>query len=90
MSFPTGVALGPSGRLYLIEKETGRVQMFTTDGEFLAKWNIGPASGGEPYDEFRSSWLNVGIAVVAAGNVYAVVGKDSLIKKFSPSRDLLR
>ena len=58
-----GVAVSPSGVVYVADHVNSRVQAFTEDGHFLWKWG----SFGNGKGEFNSPFA---IAVDLAGNVY--------------------
>ena len=35
---PHSIWVGPDGRVYICDRENGRVQVFTSDGEFISQW----------------------------------------------------
>lgn len=63
-SFPWGVAVAPSGDVYVTEHFGARVQRFTATGSFLGKW-AAPWRDGRVY----------GVAAAPGGNVYVTSGE---------------
>ena len=61
---PHGLALAPTGNLYVADRSNARVQIFDSGGSYLREWK-GPALG-RPY----------GIAVGRDGTVFVVDGGD--------------
>jgi uncharacterized protein (TIGR03663 family) len=60
---PKNVAVGPDGRIYVVEGKPARVTVFNADGSYSASWG-GPGQGD---GQFQEPW---GIAVAPDGNVY--------------------
>jgi hypothetical protein len=51
LSFPHGVAIGPSGRVYVADVGDQTVKTFGPKGQFKRSWAVDPQSGvGDPYD----------------------------------------
>jgi len=72
---PTGIAVDANGDVYVTDMNNHRVQKFTNDGAFLAKWGgLGSGDG-----QFR---FPTGIAVDANLNVFVADQFNSRIQKF--------
>jgi sugar lactone lactonase YvrE len=66
-SEPWDVAVGPDGSVYVADTWNHRVQKFTADGQFIAKWGFGISQNmDDPYGMYGPR----GIAVDADGLVY--------------------
>lgn len=78
---PSDIAVGPTGRVYVVETANRRVQSFDSDGSSPSAWGT---SGGGGEGEFSEP---VGIAVDQdSGNVYvADAGGTARVQEFSPT-----
>ncbi len=75
--YPTGIKLNSHGDVYVIDDS--RIQMFSSTGKFLSKFNL-PASIHSYYADFAmDTW----------GNFYVVDSPNSRICKLSPNGKLL-
>jgi DNA-binding beta-propeller fold protein YncE len=82
-NFPTNLAIGPEGDLYITDGYgNARVHRFSPHGELLRSWG---EPGGGP-GEFR---IPHGIAVDGEGGVYIADRENSRIQRFSPEGDFL-
>lgn len=76
--YPTNLAIGPTGDLYVADGYgNARVHRFTADGRWLQSW-------GEPGDGPGQFHVPHGIAVGADGTVYVADRENSRIQLFSP------
>jgi DNA-binding beta-propeller fold protein YncE len=81
--YPTNLALGPSGDLYVTDGYgNARVHRFAPDGRLLQSWGQ-PGSGPGQFQ------VPHGIAVDAAGTVYVADRENSRIQLFTPEGDYL-
>jgi DNA-binding beta-propeller fold protein YncE len=63
---PIGIAVDPSGNVYVADTGSDRIQKFDSNGNFLAKWG----SFGTGDGQFHSPY---GVAVDSSGNVYVYI-----------------
>ncbi len=72
------VAVAPNGNVYTVDGANGRIQEFTSSGEYVTEWGgVGTGSG-----QFDSP---DGIAVDADGSVYVADAGNNRIQKFTAS-----
>jgi sugar lactone lactonase YvrE len=74
---PYGIALDPSGNIYVIEQDNQRVSKFDANGNFILKFGTSGSANGQfdhPY----------GIALDALGNIYIADGDNVRVQKFDP------
>lgn len=81
---PWDVAIGPDGSVYVTDTWNHRVQKFTADGQFLAKW--GSFGQGETATAF---WGPRGIAVDPLGRVYVMDTGNKRVVIFDPDGNFL-
>src|SRR5262249_3780496 len=89
---PGSVALGPDGLLYVPDQGNSRVQKFTRDGEFVAKWGEHGKEPGQFGGGQRAGGRFAGPQFMAfdrAGNVYTTDAALYGIQKFTPEGKLL-
>lgn len=81
-TIPHGIALAPSGSLYIADSQNHRIQKFSQNGEFLESWgSYGSVDAGSaPGGTFNEPW---GIAVGPDGSVYVADTWNYRIQKFS-------
>jgi uncharacterized protein (TIGR03663 family) len=82
LSDPKNVALGPDGKLYVVEGRAARVTAFNADGTVAASWG-GPGQGD---GQFQEPW---GVAVAPNGNVYVADTWNHRIQYFDPTGKFL-
>lgn len=80
---PTGLALDASGRVYVVDNDNQRVQVFTSGGDFVRTWG----SAGSGPGQFHFSYLSGNLAVDGSGNVF--VG-DGRLQKFASDGTFLQ
>src|SRR5918912_217352 len=76
--WPTSIAIGPDGNIYVSDEHRNDVQVFGSDHEFIRKWG-GPGQLNRPS----------GLAVDSANNVYVVDHLNNRVCKFTPEGKLL-
>ena len=79
---PFGVAVDPSGNIYVSDQGNSRVEKFNSNGQFILKWGSS-GTGDEQFD------LPGGITIDSAGNIYVADGRNHRIQKFDPSGNFL-
>jgi sugar lactone lactonase YvrE len=92
LNFPGGVAIGPTGSVYVADQQNHRVQQFDRDGAFVREWgSFGPAPGqfggeGSPVSRTKGPQF---VAIDGAGNVYTTEGANGRVQHFTASGELL-
>ena len=79
---PKNVAVGPDGRIYVVEGKAARVTVFNADGTFATSWG----GSGQGDGQFQEPW---GIAVAPNGNVYVADTWNHRIQYFDPNGQFL-
>jgi uncharacterized protein (TIGR03663 family) len=82
LSDPKNVAVGPDGRIYVVEGKAARVTVFNADGSFATSWG-GP---GQADGQFQEPW---GIGVAPNGNVYVADTWNHRIQYFDANGTFL-
>ena len=82
-TWPTGMALGPDGNLYVSDEALNRISVFSTDGEFISSWGS-PGSGDGQLD--RPS----GLRFDGAGDLYLSDTLNHRVQKFTPEGEFLQ
>jgi predicted membrane-bound mannosyltransferase/sugar lactone lactonase YvrE/Na+-transporting methylmalonyl-CoA/oxaloacetate decarboxylase gamma subunit len=88
---PSGIAIGPSGNIYVSDTWNYRIQVFTPDGKFLNSWGqrgeFGDKAQAEPVDGF---WGPRGIAVDGQENVYVADTGNKRIRVYTSTGQYVR
>ena len=86
LSSPHGIAVH-EGIIYVTDTDNGRVQMFGSNGVFLATFEIDSVSENIALKEKQPYKLHepTDIAIDAAGQTYVLDANDALIKVYSPA-----
>ncbi len=83
---PRGVAIGPSGNIYVTDTGNKRVLIFDSDGKFVSKIDSGVTperlAQNYPYDQPGEMNEPIGIAVDKDGDVYVADTRNFRIQKF--------
>ena len=84
--FPLSFAIGPNGRIYVLDAGNSRIQVFSADGEYITQWGRRGSGPGEfdfgqgmAPEDFRGS-----IAVDDGGYIFAADPGNRRIQVFSP------
>ena len=80
MTNPTGVAIGPQGDLWVMDRGNNRIQRFTPDGTFVQLWT---RAGREFFKEPTN------IAFDREGNWWVSEWVGHRVRQFSPDGELL-
>lgn len=88
---PNGVAIGPSGNIYVADTWNYRVQVFTPEGEFVTSWGspgqFGPNAPVDPLDGF---WGPRAIVVDVEERVYVADTGNKRIRVYTNNGVYLR
>ncbi len=79
---PSGVALDKAGRVYVVDMNNERIQVFTSNGQFLQQWG----GLGEQPGQFVRPY---GIAIDAFNFVYVTDQGNDRVEKYSLTGDWL-
>lgn len=74
--WPTALALGPDGNVYVTDEYLNRVSIFSDDGAYLRKWGT-PGSGEGQLDG------PTGMRFDGEGNVYIAESRNNRVQKFT-------
>jgi len=81
--YPIDVAVDPLGNVYVSDWDNNRIQKFSSDGTFLAKWGISfGGDDGQFYEPYA-------VAVDSTGNVYVADSGNHRIQKFNSTGTFL-
>jgi DNA-binding beta-propeller fold protein YncE len=83
LHYPTDIAFGPHGTVYVADAYNNRLQRFAADGHLLTVWG-GPLGSGLP-GRWRG-WFRVatGLGVDAVGDVYVADFYNDRVQQFGP------
>ena len=86
--YPTDVALGPDGTLFVADGYADRIQSFAPDGAFVRKWG-GPFAMNI-FGPFNGWFATVtGVAIGPDGNVFVADFYNDRIQRFAPDGTFL-
>lgn len=103
IGYPTGVAVSPDGRTYVIDYEGNRVSVFSPSGSFLFAFgkSVRPSGGntctaatgcqkGVGDGSAGSLWGPIGLTIDTAGAVYVTAGNGNRVDVFSAEGAFIR
>jgi len=103
IGYPTGVAVRPDGRTYVVDYEGNRVSAFSPSGSFLFAFgkSVRPSGGntctaatgcqkGVGDGSAGSLWGPIGLTIDPAGTVYVTAGNGNRVDVFSAEGDFIR
>jgi DNA-binding beta-propeller fold protein YncE len=86
LNWPGGIAVSPSGRIYVADQTNRRVQVFDGCGNFLAKWGEYGTAPGQ-FGGNSNPLSRVGgpqfVALDKEGNVFTTEGSMGRVQKFT-------
>src|SRR6476469_3962045 len=80
--YPMGIAVDPSGNVFISDNGNNQIQKFDSNGHFLAKWGTNGTANGQ----FISP---EGIAVDPSGNVFISDNGNNRVQKFDSNGNFL-
>lgn len=85
---PSGIALGPDGKIYVVDQGNNRVEKYDRKGRFIRQW--GSAGSGD--GQFADSGENLGPTGIAASDRYVWVADtwNHRIEQFTVSGKFVR
>lgn len=86
---PWGVAVDPSGQIYVADTWNGRVQVFDPEGKFLRKWGVFNTTNGDLGDAYLLFGPR-GLAIDQQGNLLLTDTGNKRIIRYSPDGTLLQ
>ncbi|MBI2940719.1 MAG: TIGR03663 family protein [Chloroflexi bacterium] len=87
LNLPKGIALGPSGDLFVLDSSNYRVVRYDARGQFVLAWGSKGNGDGQFSGEFGGPW---GIAVDKEGLVYVADTWNHRVQKFSSGGEFLQ
>ena len=78
---PSGVAVGPGGRIFVADAGNGRIQAFGPGGAFAAEFGLAAGAGGHPVSIAAGPGSRLFVAGAAGGPGGAVVAE---LERFDP------
>jgi DNA-binding beta-propeller fold protein YncE len=83
LTWPSGIAVGPEGNVYVSDEHRHDVQAFDPDGNFLHRWG---SLGAEPGQFYHPA----GLAADAEGNILVVDSVNNRVQTFSAAGRFLQ
>lgn len=77
-NFPTGLAVAPDGRLFVVDMLNFRVQVFDAEGGLLGMFGSIGAGNPGTFDKAKA------VALDGFGNLYVVDGQQGYVQLFNP------
>ncbi len=86
---PWGVTVDQAGRVYVADTWNGRIQVFDSEGKFIAKWGTFNTTNGELGDAYALFGPR-GLAIDGDGNLLVADTGNKRIIKYTPEGQLVQ
>ena len=83
-NYPYGIAVSPSGSVFVADSSNNRIEKFDSNGDFILKW--GNQSTGSGDGEFNTPF---GVTVGYDGSIYVSDSRNNRIQKFDSNGNFI-
>ncbi len=85
---PPDVAIHPDGTVWVVDPGNNRIQILSSDGEFLETWGEAGSGDGQ-FHLVEGDDIGGGLAFDADGNLYVADAYNFRVQKFDPDRSFV-